>query len=189
MSSNFIFEIYKDSRTVFTLKEIALLLNVPELKRLKQRIHYYVQTNKLRNPRKGIYVKEDYLSEELACKVNSPSYISLEYVLQKAGIIFQYSTNITLVSYLSRTIDIDGHFLVYRKIKNPVLYNAVGINRGKNGINIASPERAFLDTNYLNKNFHFDSLLGLNRESIMKMLVLYQSKELEKRVLKMFKNA
>ena len=44
--------------------------------------------------------------EELACTLYTPSYISLEYVLQKAGVVFQYDERITAVSYLRRSIDI-----------------------------------------------------------------------------------
>ena len=189
MSKDFIFEIYKNKRTVFSLQEVALVVNEPDLSRLKQRLHYYVNTDKLRNIRRGIYVKENYSPEELACKIYTPGYISLEYVLRKSGIIFQYSNQITMVSYLSRIIHVDGHTLMYRKIKNDIIYNTIGINMDNKGINIATPERAFLDTLYLNKEFYFDSIIGLNKELIIDMLSLYQSKQLNKRVQNLYKNA
>ena len=102
MDKNLIFELYKNKRTVFSLQEIALLLDESNFVRLKQRIHYYVRTKKLKNPRRGIYAKENYSREELACKIYLPAYISMEYVLQKAGIIFQYYQYMTIISYLSR---------------------------------------------------------------------------------------
>jgi len=189
MNIDFIFEIYKDKRTVFTLQEIAIIIKEPDFGRLKQRIHYYVNTGKLRNIRRGVYVKENYSSEELACKIFTPAYISLDYVLQKAGMIFQYSEYITIISYLRRIIHINGHEMNYRKIKNNILYNNSGIINHDNGISMASPERAFLDTLYLNKEFHFDSIHSLNRESVESLLSIYQSKKLDERVKYLFKNA
>lgn len=182
MSKDFIFEIYKDKRTVFTLQEIALLVSEPDFKRLKRRIHYFVSRGKLRNIRRGIYTKDNYSPEELACKIYAPSYISLEYVLQKSGIIFQYSSQITSVSYLSRTINAGSISLIYRKIKNDILYNTSGITRNDNGINIAIPERAFLDSIYLNIETYLDSSHSLKEEIIYNLLPIYQSKQLIKRV-------
>ncbi len=189
MSMDFLFEIYKDKRTVLTLQEIALLVNEPDFDRLKQRIHYFVSRGKLKNIRRGIYAKDNYSAEELACKICTPSYISLEYVLQKSGITFQYSTQITVVSYLSRIINVDGYSIRYRKIKNDILYNASGVIRNNNGINIANPERAFLDTLYLSKEFYFDSLRGLNKELLDDLLPVYQSKKINSIVNNLFENA
>lgn len=186
MRSNFIFEIYKDKRTVLSLQEIAMIVNERDFKRLKQRIHYYVNTDKLRNIRRGIYVKDNYSPEELACKIYSPAYISLEYVLQKEGNIFQYGSQITIISYLSRTLNVDGHTLSYRKIKNNILFNSVGIIMDNKGVSIATPERALLDTLYLDKDFYFDSIDNLNKEVVLDMVSLYQSKPLNKRVQKLF---
>ena len=178
MHTDLIFEIYRDKRTVFTLQEIAMLVKEPDFGRLKQRIHYFVNRGKLRNIRRGIYAKDNYFPEELACKIYSPSYISLEYVLQKSGIIFQYSGQITNVSYLSRIIAVGDHELKYRKIKNNILYNTSCITRLDTGINIATPERAFLDTLYLNKESYFDSLHIINKDIVKDLLKIYQSEQL-----------
>lgn len=186
MSSDIIFKIYRDKRTVFTLQEIALLTDEPDFNRLKQRIHYFVDKGKLRNIRRGIYAKDNYSPEELACKIYTPSYISLEYVLQKSGIIFQYSSQITNVSYLSRILNSDGHELKYRKIKNDVLYNTAGINRHETGTNIASPERAFLDTLYLDSEIYLDSAHSLKEETVYNLLPVYNCKQLNKRVANFF---
>ena len=188
MEKDFIFEIYKDKRSVFSIQEIAMLIEEPDFNRLKQRINYYVKKRKLRNIRRGIYVKENYSPEELACKIFTPAYISLEYVLQKAGMIFQYSENITAVSYLTRTIEIDGHVLKFRKIKNEILYNTAGINMDGNGIATAVPERALLDVMYLNMEFHFDTTYNLNRETVQSLLPVYGSAQMEIRIKNLFKD-
>jgi hypothetical protein len=140
----------------------------------------------LLNPRRGIYAKNSYNKEELACKIFIPSYISLEYVLQKAGVTFQYSEKITQVSYLSRTLQVDGIQLSYKKIRNDLLIDTRGIVRESTGINIATPERAFLDLLYRNKNFYFDNLNILNKKLIDDLLTIYDSKQLDLRVRKVF---
>lgn len=186
-----IFEIYKDSRSVFNLNDIAQILNETDNALLRQKIYYYVKTGRLNNIRKGIYVKDNFDIEELSCKIYKPSYISLETVLQKSGLIFQYYKKITLVSYLSRTIEIEankGIELSFRKIKNNILLNTSGIVRNNNGINIASPERAFLDTLYLMKNFYFDNLSSLNKKKVKDLLKIYNSNSLNQRVYKILKN-
>lgn len=179
--TDLIFSIYKDIRTVYKLKDIALLVGEENFGSLNQKLNYYVRTGKLFSPRKGIYTKSGYNKNELACTIYTPSYISLEFVLQKAGIIFQYDSRITAISYLSRSIEIDGQTYLYRKLKNELLINTEGIERQANQINIATPERAFLDVLYLNKEYYFDNLNPLNKELIYKLLPLFQSKILEQK--------
>jgi hypothetical protein len=186
MGSDFIIQLYKDQRTVFSLQEIAMLVDESDFSKLKQRINYFVRTRKIKRLRKGIYAKENYRKEELACKIYTPSYISLAYVLRKAGIIFQYDTSITVISYLSRKIEVDNHLLIYRKLKNDILYNSSGIVMGNNGVNTATPERAFLDLLYLNKTYSVNSVSSLNKNSIFELLPLYQSKSLKKRVTNIY---
>lgn len=183
-----ILAIYRENRTVFRLNDIAMLIGVSDFQSLNKKLNYYVRTGKLNNPRKGIYSKPGYDPEEMACTVFTPSYISLQYVLQKAGIVFQYDSRITSVCYLSRIIEIESREFIYRKIKGSSLVNTAGILRQNNHINIASPERAFLDFLYLEKEFHFDNLNPLNKKVVNKLLPLYQSKALIKAVKKLLKN-
>ncbi len=180
--------IFKDKRTVFRLNDIAMLVGESDFQSLNKKLNYAVRTGKLQNPRKGIYTKPDYSTEELACSVYTPSYISLEYVLQKAGIIFQYDSRIQVVSYLSRNIDVENQAYVFRKIKSSVLVDTTGIIRQINHVNIASAERAFLDLLYLDKNYYFDNMNPLNKELIYELLPLYQSKALSLRATKLLKN-
>jgi len=175
MNSDLIYEIYKDKRTVFTLQEIAILVNEPDFSRIKQRINYFVKKGRLNNPRRGIYTKDRYSPGELACRIYRPSYISLEYVLNKSGIVFQYSDRISVVSYLSRSIVVDKNSIDYRKIRNDILINTSGIVIQDDGISIATPERAFLDLVYLNKGVYIDSGHLLNKDIIYDLLKIYDS--------------
>jgi len=179
--------VYNSRDTVFTLPAIALLLGETNFQSLNQKLNYYVRTGKLLRPRKGIYAKPSYNPEELACLLYTPSYLSLEYVLQKAGVIFQYDSRFTAVSYLSRSVEADNHVIAYRKIKNEILVDTRGIQR-KGNVNIAIPERAFLDTLYLNTTYYFDSIHSLNGEIIRELLPIYNSKRLIQRVNKLLQN-
>jgi len=180
--------IYKESRTVFRLNDIAMLINESDFQSLNKKMNYYVRTGKLQNPRKGIYAKPGYNQEELACTVFTPSYISLQYVLQKAGIVFQYDSRITSVSYLSRVIEIENKSFIYRKIKGSSLVNTMGIIRQNNHVNIAMAERAFLDFLYLEKDYHFDNLNPLKKGLVYELLPVYESKALSLGVKKLFKD-
>lgn len=181
-NNGLIFSLYNDARTVFKLSDIAMLTNETNFESLNKRLNYFVKTGKIGNPRKGIYSKENYNKEELACRIFVPSYISLDYVLQKKGIVFQYDTQITSVSYLSRTIEVEKKGYVFRKIKNDILVDTNGILRQSNGVNIATAERAFLDTLYLNGEYYFDNLNPLDKELVFKILPIFQSKKLTRRV-------
>ena len=181
-----LFTIYNNKRTVYTFSNIALLTGESNAAKLSNKLNYYVHSGKLLNPRKGIYAKNNYNPEELACLLYTPSYISLEYVLQKAGVIFQYDEKITAVSYLSRTVEIDKNVYQYRKIKNEILIDLSGIIRSNN-LNIASPERAFLDVMYLNASYYFDNINSLNKNVIYELLPVYNSKILTERINNIFK--
>ncbi len=182
-NKGFIWEIYNSGDKVFTLPTVALLSGETNFQLLNQKLNYYVRTGKLLRPRKGIYAKPGYNPEELACMLYTPSYLSLEYVLQKAGVVFQYDSRITAISYLSRSVEVDNYTVYYRKIKNEILINMRGINRNGN-INIATPERAFLDTLYLNGSYYFDNIHSLNEQMVRELLPIYNSKILIQRVNK-----
>lgn len=188
INTDIILAIYKNIRTVFRLKDIAMITGESNFESLNKKLNYYVHKGKLQNPRKGIYTKPDYNHEELANCIYTPTYISLEYVLQKAGIIFQYDKRITSVSYLSRTLIVEDWPYSFRKLKGELLVNTAGIIRQNNYINIATTERAFLDTLYLEKDFYFDNINPLNKELILALLPIYQSKSLTQRVTKLLQN-
>ena len=180
--------LYQDTRTVFRLIDVAMLVGESRVLTLSKKLNYYVGKGQLRNPRKGIYTKPEYNTEELACRLYTPSYISLESVLQKAGIIFQFDSQITAITYLSRTTEVDHQSFRYRKIKGILLSNMSGISRTINHVNVAIPERAFLDTLYLEPETYFDNLNPLDKTLLKELLPVYQSKALTQRVNKLLKN-
>jgi len=181
-----IYTLYRDARSVFRLKDVAMLTGETSFSSLNTKLNYYVRTGRLQNPRKGLYCKPNYNIQELACRVFSPAYISLEYVLQRAGVIFQYDSRITVLSYLRRDVEIDEKVYSFRKINSDLLISSQGIEQQGNISTIATSERAFLDMLYLNGAMYFDNLNPLKKELIEDILPIYRSKTLHKRVQKIF---
>jgi len=176
--------ILKSKKTVFTFKDISLLWGMTDRKSAVAGINYYVSTGDLYRIRRGIYAKDkDYDKVELASRIYTPAYVSFETVLTHAGMIFQYYSQIFVASYLTREIIIDSQTYVYRKIKDTVLTEAAGV-LNQEGTAIATKERAFLDTIYINTDYHFDDLGALDWDRVFDILPLYNNKRMAKIVRK-----
>jgi len=187
-TKDFILKLYQSKSTVFTIDEIALLSGDTNRTNLKAKIHYYVKKGNLINVRKGVYAKIEYDPLELATKIFTPSYISLETVLNREGVIFQPYETIFVVSYLSRRIEVDTHPIQYRRLRESLLLEPQGI-MFKQNYAIATKERAFLDALYLYSEYFIDNPDVLDKERIMFLLEIYKSKALSQRVQKILKNA
>ena len=185
---DFILTLYQSKQTVFRLADVARLVPSVDPKYLSDRLSYYVNTNRLYKVRMGIYVKPDYNPLALANTLFTPAYISLEYVLQQAGVLFQYDSRFTCISYLSRELKVDGHIFSYRKMKEEIMLHANGVIQNEAGYTIATAERALLDLLYLNKGGYLDNIHLLDKQLIMELLPIYQNQALERRVIKLLKD-
>ena len=179
--------ILRSNKTVLTLKDIALLWQDADTNAARVRLNYYVRKGDLYRIRRGLYAKsKEYNKLELATRVFTPSYVSFETVLAKEGLIFQYQTQVTVASYLTRNITIDEQVYNYRRLKNTILTNSMGIEH-MGETSVATKERAFLDTLYINIDFHFDNLGALDWEKVSAMLSMYENKRMTKIVHGMVK--
>ena len=77
--------------------------------------------------------------------------------LQEEGVVFQVYPAIFSVSNRSETVKIHRQDYRYRKIKDEILLNPMGL-REKQGVFRATPERAMLDKIYLDGGEYFDNL-------------------------------
>jgi predicted transcriptional regulator of viral defense system len=177
MMKEIIYKIFADSRTIYRINDIALLLNSTNVF-LSQKLNRLVNEGMLLNIRRGIYAKKNYNPAELACILYTPTYISLNYVLARNSVVFQFDSAITCVSYLTREVKADSQCIAYRKIKDEILLNTTGVVC-ENNINVATPERAFLDTLYLFGDVYFDNIGALNYRKIKDVLPIYRSKRIE----------
>ena len=177
--------ILNSTRSVFNVQSLRMLTECEDSKKLTKSLHYYVKEGKISNPRRGIYTKATYDEREMACSLFRPAYISLEYVLQRAGVVFQYDDTITCVSYLNRIAEVDEKIYQFRIINPELWIGMEGIEQNDN-ILIATPERAFLDMVYLSAgNCYLDNLHPLNKTKVKQLLPLYQSKVLTERVIEL----
>lgn len=179
---NLTFGLYSLKNTVFTTQDIALILGETNLNRLKSKINYFVKKGILINLRKSLYAKPTgYQILEAANKILTPSYISLETVLQRSGVTFQdYSHTIFVLSYQTREIKLGEYIISFQKIKNDLLTNAQGIIN-EDGYAVASAERAFLDRIYLSTNYYFDNLGSIDWKKAKDMIKIYHNQAMERR--------
>jgi predicted transcriptional regulator of viral defense system len=184
MQKRFLNQTLMAEQTIFSFKDLLLQWGrdlTPA--QLAAKINYRVKHGDLYQIRRGLYAKNtNYNHLELATKILTPAYVSFETVLNTAGITFQYYSQIFVASYQTRTITCDGQTYIFKQIKSTILTNSLGIET-HNNYAIASPERAFLDIVYLNKNYHFDNLEPLNWDKVHEILPIYgNNKSMLKRV-------
>lgn len=181
MEKNIILTLYNRPETVFTVHEVSQYIPGITSKQLKDRLYHAVKSDKLHRIRRGIYAKDTYNIFELATKIYTPSYISLETVLSTHGVIFQHYDTIFVCSYLTRTLTVDRSTIQLRRIFDPILTKTTGIER-KDGYYIASLERAFLDAVYLYKNYHFDNLNSINWDKVSEYKSIYANAAFNRRL-------
>lgn len=185
LQKNVLEVILSSPRTVFNVQSLRMLTECEDSQKLTKSLHYYVKEGKIHNPRRGIYTKATFDEKEMACSLFRPAYVSLEYVLQRSGIVFQYDDTVTCVSYLNRIVEIGDKAYQFRII-NPELWIGMDGIEQQDNILIATPERAFLDMIYLSAgNCYFDNLHPLNKIKVKQLLPFYQSKVLTERVTKL----
>jgi len=179
--------ILRSDKTVFSFNDIALLWGESS-PAARKRVSYYIKEGSLFRIRQGIYAKDSHYNKlEFASRVFTPSYVSFETVLGKAGITFQFYGQIFVASYLTREIVCDKQKYSFRKLKMTLLSDATGVEN-KNNCAIATKERAFLDILYVNKDYFFDNLSPLNWDKVFKVLPIYNNKRITKKVNGIYKN-
>lgn len=179
--------ILRSGKTVLSIKDIALMWQDSNPDITKVRLNYFVRGGDLYRIRRGIYSKEKSFDKlELATKIFIPSYVSFETVLVREGLIFQYQTQITIATYANREITIDEQVYSFRKLKDQILSNAIGVEH-VDETSIASKERAFLDTLYTNADYYFDNTRSLDWDKVFAILPIYDNKRLVRSVNKLFK--
>ncbi len=180
--------VLRSKKTVFSLEDFALLWKSPTTNATQVRLNAYVKKGEFVHLRRGLYAKDrNYNRLELATRIYTPAYVSFETVLAKAGINFQFYSQIFVASYLSREIVVDQQTYSFKKIKDSILMNPKGIEN-QEAFSIASAERAFLDTLYADGNRHFDNLRPLRWERVFELLPIYENKRMEKFTQKLYKS-
>ncbi len=178
--------ILRSRQTIFSTKDVALLWGEEKKQMVAIRLNKYVRAGKLFRIRRGIYAKDkNYNRFELATRIYTPSYISFETILTRAGINFQFYDSIFVASYVTRDIEAGDQKISFIRMKDYVLSNTAGIEH-TDGIAMAIKERAFLDRIYISKDYHFDNLNALDWNKVFEILPIYNNKRMEKKVKQYF---
>jgi hypothetical protein len=114
--------------------------------------------------------------------------VSLDSVLFEMGVTFQLNTETTCLATVSKEITIDNQIFKYRKIKDEILTNQMGIINDEVK-SVASLERAILDTWFMDGMRHLDNMRPIRWDKIYELLPIYHNKALNERVVKMEKYA
>ncbi len=168
-------KILDTGKTVFTKKDLEKILSFNSKKALD--MFLYREKNKwfLNRIFYWIYVLKKYDTLELASKIRKKSYISLETVLKKHWVIYQYYSKIFLISDDNLEKIVWENTFKFHKIKDSVLLNQLWIEYQKNYM-IASVERAICDRIYLSKNYYFDDLSTINFNKLEEISRIYNNK-------------
>ncbi len=160
-------------KTVFSYVDLTLLLGTSNINTLKSFTQRTVKQNLLEKITNGVYAFKKYDFLELASSMRKKSYISLETVLQKEGVIFQdYSHMVTLVSDNTLEKGVAGKIIKFSKIKDSILLNPLGLEYTGRYF-IASKERAICDRVYLSGDYYFDNLSGVDFQKLEEIASIY----------------
>ena len=179
-------KLLNSGKTVFTKKDLEKILDFKTKEALDKFLYREKNRGFLQNIFYGIYALKKYSVLELAGKIRKKSYISLETVLKKHWVIFQYYDDIFLVSDDSlekRVWDVNFKF---SKIKDWVLLNQLWLEHKKQ-YTIASVERAICDRIYLSKNYYFDDMWDVDLEKLEEISHIYNNKRVVWEVKKLMK--
>lgn len=159
----------KQQQQLFHTNDLALLWQVDNPNTLYTTIKRYVQRGILIKIHKGFYStipleKIDPVRLGMGY-LHGFAYLSTESVLTTAGIMFQSSSYITLVAAVSRKFTIGGDDYLVRQMKGKFLYQTVGIEE-KEGIRLATVERAVADLLYFHPSYHFDNRGGIDWQRV-----------------------
>lgn len=171
----YIDKILESGNTVFKANEFALLLDIENKNTLKSILQRFKKAGIIIYHWLGLRSLKKYNPYELASKIKSKSYISLETILQKEWVIFQdYENTVTLISDKSFEQKIDTKIYSFYKIKDTILLNTIGIkDMGK--YMMATKERAICDRIYLTPSYYFDNLSNLNIKLLEKLSTIYNN--------------
>ena len=162
-------------KKVFTIEDLAVIWEIPEKNRLKERIKYYLKNKRIKSIFKGIYVYDtNYTLEDIAQKLVPLSYISLYTASQIYGLTFQYYSTIFSISIKNKKYEIGENKYIYHKVKESIFYNSLGlINNGR--YTIANKERTISDMLYLYPGASFDNLREIDTFKLKELSYIYVS--------------
>ncbi len=150
----------KMNEEIFHIHDLALLWRIKDKNLVHTTLKRYCKYGIINRIYKGFYSLKKTIDLDpylLGIKaIHNYAYISTETILVKEGIISQIIPKITLISSKSTKFQIGSNNYASRQLKDIFLYNSTGIEE-KNGIQIATKERAIADLLYFNPRAYLDT--------------------------------
>jgi hypothetical protein len=150
----------KQNKKTFHASDLALLWGIENKDTLNMTLKRFVDRGVLKRIHKGFYSTTDISDLDPLdlgfSYLNTYSYVSLETVLARDGVIFQEIKYITFVSSKSSKFNIEGIKYSSRQLKDEYLNNTIGVKKVGDHFE-ASLERAVADMLYYNPKYHVDN--------------------------------
>lgn len=162
--------LFQDKKT-FHASDLALLWGIDNQNTLNMTLKRFVDRGVLKRIHKGFYATTD-LSDidpiDLGFSyLNTYSYLTLETILSREGIIFQEVNYFTFVSSRTDTFEINNLSYKSRQLKAEYLHNTFGVKKVDHHFE-ANLERAVADMLYYNSKYHFDRSQAINFDQVKK---------------------
>lgn len=167
----------QSGKTVFSSDDLAKLWQIEDRDYLKTVTNRLFKRGEMLRISRGIYALNDaYDVYEYANKLKTPSYVSLETVLQKEGVIFQdYDDAIFSVSNNTFSKKVGDRQFYYAKIDDKILMDPAGVVQNGQA-NVATVERAICDRIYLSPDYHFDNMRPVRVEKLRTLSSIYNTR-------------
>lgn len=166
---------------VFTLSELSSLFNVTDFQKLQALIRQFINAGILARYCKGIYIAREFDAKVLSAKVRPNSYVTFGSALAAHRLIGTESPLLVSCVVPSKAAEYTGSInLSFSRISQDLYF---GFEFDENGVRIATPEKAVLDTLYFyqhGKKYYFnifqDILFSaLSREKLEAYLEKYNN--------------
>ena len=170
----------ESGRTVFTPLDLRMFWQAKALNAKISAVRM-VEKGLLARLTSGIYaLNERYNRHELANRIVSPSYVSFHAALFYAGINFQARGQIGSVALRGHHKKVGDTRYTYVAMKKGLFFDSEGVV-ARDGVTMALPERAILDSYYFGYLPDIDDAGKLNTTFLKKLSAMYP-KTVQKKV-------
>jgi predicted transcriptional regulator of viral defense system len=162
----------ESGRTVFTPLDLRMLWRLNTLNAKISAVRM-VEKSLMVRLASGFYALHDrYNRYELANRIVAPSYVSFQSALFYAGVNFQAREEVASVALRNHRKEVGNTLYTYVAMKKELFFNADGLVT-REGVSMALPERAILDSFYFGYLPDIDDTGKLNKIYLAKLIVMY----------------
>ena len=171
--------LYESKKRVFSTREIRLYWSSMNDASLRNKLSYYTKQQQLQRLGHGVYAfPGEYEPFAVGNALIIPSYISLETALQYHGMQAAMNETIQSIGPYWRMYEINGRTYEYHKMSLSILSSPLGILQ-RDGLTIATAERALTDALYLCYEPSIDDRRGWDRTLLRELIKLYDVPRVE----------